>query len=186
MAQKVFISYKYADSSVASLPDVYGMTTVRDYVDRFIDIMQFSDVVVYKGEMDGEDLSEFSNEYIWNSLKEKIYDSSLTIVFISPRMRAMDKSQEEQWIPQEVSYSLREKTRNGITSHSNALLYVLLPDKSGEIFYSLFMEWFDILKENKENGYAASTDWRSFIGNVKYYLNLANYNKQGRIPRKTI
>ena len=51
MSCKVFVSYKYSDSSVQSL-DGQPYSTVRDYVDKLEDILQNN---IYKGEHDGED-----------------------------------------------------------------------------------------------------------------------------------
>lgn len=89
MAQKVFVSYKYADNDVARLPSVnwWDVTTVRDYVNVFMVKAASDGCVVYKGERDNEDLSYLSEDTIWDKLRDKIYDSSVTVVFISPNMR---------------------------------------------------------------------------------------------------
>ena len=141
MGKKIFVSYKYADTQVENLT-LEKNSIVRDYVDEFEKKIDSSDNI-YKGESDGEDLSNLSDDTIWEKLKDRIYDSSVTIVFISPGMRETLKKDRDQWIPWEVSYSLKEtsrKNKNGdsVTSHSNAMIAVVLPDEDGS--YSYYLE----------------------------------------------
>lgn len=141
MGKKIFVSYKYGDDQVENL-SYYENSTVRDYVTKFEDILDSSDNI-YKGESDGEDLSVLSDDTIWEKLKDRIYDSSVTVVFISPGMKENWKLERDQWIPWEVSYSLKEvsrKNKNGqaVTSRSNAMLAVVLPDSNDS--YSYYLE----------------------------------------------
>lgn len=144
MGHKIFVSYKYADANVYNIlgNGHWGLCTARNYVDVIEKELEESDDI-YKGESDGEDLSQLTDEIIWSKLKDRIYDSSITIVILSKGMKETLKEERHQWIPQEISYSLREtprKNKNGdsITSHTNALLAVVLPDINGD--YSYFME----------------------------------------------
>lgn len=168
MGKKIFVSYKFADAQVENL-SIYENSTVRDYVTKFEEKLDSSDNI-YKGESEGEDLSNLSDETIWEKLKDRIYDSSVTVVFISPGMKENWKTDRDQWIPWEISYSLKEVSRrnkNGdaVTSRSNAMVAVVLPDENGS--YSYYLEsknccnsgctthhtdkLFTILKKNKFN-----------------------------------
>jgi hypothetical protein len=141
MANKIFISYKYKDDDVLAissgnhLRDVLFPTTVRTYVDKLEEYFDKAEFVIYKGESDDEDLSYLSDDQIWEKLKDRIFDSTVTIVMISPKMKESNRRDSSQWIPWEISYSLKEMTRNGRTSHSNALLAVVLPDSNGSYEY---------------------------------------------------
>ena len=95
---------------------------------------------IYKGESDGEDLSQLSEDTIWNKLRDRIYDSTLTIVMLSKGMRVTWKADKNQWIPREISYSLKETSRkdkngNPVTSKTNALLAIIIPDMTGSYSY---------------------------------------------------
>ena len=168
LAEKIFVSYKYADDQVENLV-CNKNATVRDYVDKFEEKVESTDDI-YKGESDDEDLSNLTDDIIWEKLKDRIYDSSVTIVFISCGMKESRKADRDQWIPWEISYSLKEtsrKNKNGkaVTSHSNAILAVVLPDTNGS--YSWYLEsrtccdskctthhtdkLFEIIKKNKFN-----------------------------------
>lgn len=183
MVHKVFVSYKYADNNVKELPGYsWGQTTVRSYVDKFENRVYNNGVCVYKGEHDGEDLSGLSDYTIQEKLKERIYDSSVTIVFISPNMKDMFKRDKEQWIPWEISYSLRETTRNDRTSHNNAILAVILPDRNGSTaYYDYCWNTFSILKKNIDSGYIPTVKWDTFMGNIEYYIEKA-INKRNTTP----
>ena len=203
--KKIFVSYKYSDGSVENLIDGAN-STVIDYVNCFEKKLDSSDNI-YKGESDGEDLSEFSDDTIWEKLKNRIYDSSVTIVFISPDMKDPSIVDRDQWIPWEISYSLKEtsrKTKKGdpVTSHTNAMLAVVIPDTKGS--YSYYLEeksccsskctchhvniLFDILRKNKFNRKNAEkhkcdnndTVWTgtcSYIEAVKWSDFIENYQK---------
>lgn len=133
MGRKVFVSYKHRDNNVQSLAGYGG--TARAYVDYLIE-NRLNDEI-YKGEGD-EDLSQFKDETIKTRLKDKIHDSSVTLVLVSPNMKESFALESEQWIPWEISYSLKEITRGDKMSHTNAILAVVLPDFYGS--YSYFIE----------------------------------------------
>ena len=139
MGHKIFISYKYADSNVSKITNHWERDTVRDYVDALEKYIKDKSEHVYKGESDGEDLSALTEEKIWSILKDRIYDSTLTIVMISPNMKDSTK-ERNQWIPWEISYSLKEVSRknkagNMVTSSSNAILAIVVPDSVGSYSY---------------------------------------------------
>ena len=204
MGKKIFVSYKYKDNQVRNL-SIYVNSTVRDYVTKFEEVLDPSDNI-YKGESEGEDLSLLSEGTIWEKLKNRIYDSSVTVIFISPGMKESWNSEKNQWIPWEISYSLKEtsrKNKNGdaITSRTNAMLAVVLPDENGS--YSYYLEnksccvngctthhtdkLFSIIRKNKFNLIDAnkrtcdngSTIWCgdvSYIEAVKWDDFISNYS----------
>ena len=134
MGKKVFVSYKYSDPQVNPLPSVLGVTTARDYVDRLDGILEKEDHI-FKGEDDGEDMGTLEDATIGSKLGDKIFDSSVSIVLISKGMKETYTSEKEQWIPWEISYSLKEQSREGARSKTNAVLAVVLPDTSNNYDY---------------------------------------------------
>jgi hypothetical protein len=136
---KIFISYKYADKSVKQNTDcnwnhwlsgVEGGSylTARNYVDHLIEKVLTDHTS--KAEKNDEDLSHLTEEVIQQKLYDRIYDSTITIVLISKNMKEA-MNEKLQWIPQEIAYSLREKTRDDRTSCTNGVLAVVLPDENG-------------------------------------------------------
>lgn len=141
MARKYFVSYKYKDEKVTKLQDYffeevdgkmkfnYRNTRVRDYVDLLQNKIGSDHINL--GERDGESLEEFLDHEIESELKRRIRQCSVTIVMISKGMKLNNKTQREQWIPWEISYSLRTVPSGGNTKQMNAVIGVVLPDDTG-------------------------------------------------------
>lgn len=102
VGHKIFVSYKYADNDVQPLLGEWESTTARSYVNKLESILSDAEHI-YKGEHDGEDLSEFADETVWSELRNKIFDSTVTIILISPNMKEFGE-EKDQWIPQEVRF----------------------------------------------------------------------------------
>lgn len=142
MGHKVFVSYKYGDTQVKDLgikeTGLFGIeisvtTKARHYVDKLIGILGKENI--YKGENDGEDMGSLSDSTISSKLGDKIFDSSVTIVLISKGMKELFTREIDQWIPWEISYSLREQRRRGRKSKTNGILAVVLPDENDSYDY---------------------------------------------------
>ena len=147
MGKSIFVSYKYADAQVQDLGvyevnDFFGTkrriaTTARHYVDEIAKILEEDDHI-YKGENDGESMVALEDTTIASKLGDKIFYSSITIVLVSKGMKEDFSSEKDQWIPWEISYSLKEQSRQGGRSKTNAVLAVVLPDQWGS--YNYFIE----------------------------------------------
>ena len=147
MGKKIFVSYKYSDSQVQDLnisenaKDFLGnlrrqkvTTTARHYVDKIDELLEAGDHI-YKGEDDDEDMGTLEDATIGSKLGDKIFDSTVTIVLVSKGMKETYNAEKDQWIPWEVSYSLKEQSREGRGSNTNAVLLVVPPDTLGSYDY---------------------------------------------------
>lgn len=81
--RKIFVSYKYIDADVQSLPSVVEPTWPCDYVD-YIKNNLLKENDIYKGENSDEDISLWEEEEIWEHLKDKIYDSIQKVGTVMP------------------------------------------------------------------------------------------------------
>ncbi len=111
MAHKVFISYKWSES--------------RELRDEIIEKLG-KDASYYKGETsDSPDLTDTSTENIKKNLADMMYDTSVTIVIISPNMK------KSKWIDWEIQYCLKNITRKDRTSHTNGIVGVIMKYNGG-------------------------------------------------------
>lgn len=145
MAHKTFISYKYSEAQM-----------VRD---RIISALG-PDAAYYKGETsESPDLTDTSTENIKYKLKNMMYDTSVTIVVISPHMK------ESKWIDWEIEYCLKGITRKDRTSHNNGVVGVIMKINGSYDWFKNTMKKpdgclvssydetlvFDIIKNNRSN-----------------------------------
>lgn len=112
MAHKTFISYKYSEAQKLRNDIIAALG---------------EDATYYKGETsESPDLTDTSTENIKKNLKDMMYDTSVTIVILSPNMK------ESKWIDWEIEYCLKDITRKDRTSHTNGVVAVirttLVPD----------------------------------------------------------
>jgi hypothetical protein len=146
MGRNVFVSYKYSDSNVQDLNlneliDFGGykfnrkiLTTARHYVDKIAEKLEKEDHI-YKGEADDESMESLADSTIGSKLGDKIFYSSVTIVLISKGMKNPFLAEKDQWIPWEISYSLKQQDRQGQKSKTNGVIAVVLPDEYGSYGY---------------------------------------------------
>ena len=73
----------------------------------------------------------------------------------------------------EIAYSVRTTRRGSYTSHSNAVLAVVLPDRRNSYAYFENINLFKILKENIQIEYIPVVNWENFKYNCDYYLEKA-------------
>ena len=105
MSRKTFISYKYSECC--------------DLRDKIINALG-DDSQYYQGETsDSPDLTDLKTETIKKKLRDMMYDTSVTIVILSPNMN------ESKWIDWEIEYSLCRHTRKGRTSQTNGVVAVI-------------------------------------------------------------
>ena len=150
MAHKTFISYKWSEAQ--KLRD--------DIIDALGD-----DAIYYKGETsDSPDLTDTSTENIKKNLKDMMYDTSVTIVIISPNMK------KSKWIDWEIEYCLKNITRKDRTSHTNGVVGVIMKYNGG-------YDWFKTTTE-KDDGCNSSSYKEELV------YDIINNNRFNQNPKK--
>lgn len=107
MGRKVFVSYKYSDAWKTR--------------DQIIDALR-GDGSYYKGEMGYKPL-DYADATLKQYLGAKIFDSTVTVVIISPYVI------QSKWVEWEIRYSLETHTRNDRTSGRNGIVCVIQKQK---------------------------------------------------------
>ncbi len=146
MARKTFISYKYSEA--------------QDLRDEILKALG-DDATYYQGETaDSPDLTDSSTENIKTNLTDMMYDTSVTIVVISPNLK------DSKWIDWEIEYSLKEVSRKGRTSKTNGVVGVIQELNGG-------YDWL-VTMSKKDDGCSVRT-----IEDSKLY-NIVNENRYNR------
>lgn len=115
MARKTFISYKHSEAQ-----------KLRDDIIKKLG----KDAQFYQGETaDSPDLTDTSTENIKKKLTDMMYNTSVSIVIVSPKIK------ESKWIDWEIEYCLKEITRKDRTSKTNGVVCVIQKVNGG---YSWF------------------------------------------------
>lgn len=111
MARKTFIAYKYSEA--------------RGLRDGIITALG-DDASYYQGETkESPDLTDTTTENIKKNLRDMIYGTSVTIVVVSPNLKA------SKWVDWEIEYSLKEVTRQDKTSRTNGIVGVIMKHNGG-------------------------------------------------------
>lgn len=152
MAHKTFISYKYSEA--------------QELRDRII-VSLGDDAIYYKGETsDSPDLTDTSTDNIKRNLRDMMYDTSVTIVIISPNMK------KSKWIDWEIEYCLKNSTRKDRTSHTNGIVGVIMKYNGG-------YDWFKTTVKNRDGCFSAS-----YKEDLVY--DIINNNRFNQNPKKYI
>lgn len=105
VAHKTFISYKYSEAQQLRDDIISALGKDADY---------------YKGETsDSPDLTDTTTENIKKNLTNMMYDTSVTIVILSPNIK------KSKWIDWEIEYCLKNISRKDRVSHTNGLVGVI-------------------------------------------------------------
>ena len=137
MDGSIFISGKHTDEDVYA-GEYNQYKDVGGYVKELQDIVwEGGHWVSYFNidETGDSGLSGWSDAQINQGLEKRMHDSTVTIVLISPNMKEDGLDERQQWIPQEVAYSLSTKRR--AYDYPNAMMAIVLPDAKNSYDYFL-------------------------------------------------
>lgn len=152
MAHKTFISYKWSEA--------------QDLRDRIIDAMG-EDSTYFKGETsDSPDLTDTSTENIKKHLRDMMFDTSVTIVILSPHIK------ESKWIDWEIEYCLKLETRKDRTSRRNGVVGVIMKVDGSYDWFKYSVQKPDGCKENNYHTYLMY----DIINNNRFNQNPVQYH----------
>ena len=171
--------------------------------DRIIAAMG-DDATYYKGETsDSPDLTDTTTENIKKNLRNMMFDTSVTIVILSPNIKL------SKWIDWEIEYCLKDITRKDRTSHTNGVVGVIMKVNGNydwfkymttnadgcRVQYFNSYKLFDIINNNRFNqdpkvyscpnchcinemtgNYISFVEEDAFLANTAYYIDNA-YDK---------
>lgn len=150
MAHKTFISYKHSEAC--------------ELRDRIIKAMG-EDAMYYQGETsDSPDKGDEKTAQIKKYLSDMLYDTSVTIVIISPHIK------ESKWIDWEIEYSLSLNTRKGRTSRRNGVVGVIQKVNGS---YNWFKYTINKPDGHEVNGY-----------HTELLYPIINNNRDNRVPKE--
>ena len=136
MDGSIFISGKHTDKDVYA-GEYNQYKDVGSYVKELQSILKDGLWESYFNidETGDSGLSGLSDAQINQELEKRMHDSTVTIVLISPNMKEDGLDERQQWIPQEVAYSLSTKRR--AYDYPNAMMAIVLPDAKNSYDYFL-------------------------------------------------
>jgi len=150
MAHKTFISYKYNEA--------------KGLRDQIVSVLG-DDASYYRGETsESPDLTDSSTENIKMKLSDMMYDTSVTIVIVSPNIKMSN------WIDWEIEYSLKNISRKGRITHTNGVLGVIMKYNGGD-------DWFKTTEE-KSDGCISSSYNESTVYSI---INKNRFNQNPKV-----
>lgn len=176
MAKKVFISFRFSD----------GEKLKSDLVEK----LEKQDLIVDKSE--SKDRSGMTEETIKKYLYEKLADSSITIVLLTPNAITYNKNHSviDDWLYDELKYSLDDragnKTNGVIAIYTEEAKNKLINDSDGTKAIKYFE---NLVRKNMFNvkaKYKKSQETDSWDSNYDHYISLISLNDFLSNPKKYI
>ena len=190
MARKVFISFRYKDGN-----------KYKEYLSK---LFSYSDTIINCSE--NQDRSKMSEETIKRYLYDKLKNTSVTIVLLTPEAVKHQKKyngfsyEYDDWIYDELKYSLddRENNRcNGIIAVYTPEAKDLVVDTSSNTDTTIIKDFDNLVsrnmfnikpsyKHNSKDGiydrnldsYCSLISWDSFINDFDMYIEIAEKKRE--------
>lgn len=187
MARKVFISFRYSDGHI------YKDALVNKF-DNSDDIINCSEAV---------DRTKMSEETIKKYLYEKLKNTSVTIVLLTPQAINHQKNyfgNIDDWIYDEIRYSLEDRKNN----RCNGLIAVYTPEAETFLLerhegYTTIKDFENLTRKNMFNiksrykhcstpdrydsdldHYCSLVSWSDFVSKPNYYIDKAIYKRENK------